>query len=124
MISLAQFPAGPEWVATGPSFAPARHGGGARLLPIDDERAIWRAVRQRFASTAFELAWASTVLHGLNLAPQWRPDMVILEPSLPDEDGYVACRQLRTWSTSPIIVLSARDGEADKLLAFAEGADD
>jgi two-component system KDP operon response regulator KdpE len=124
MTSLAQFPALLEQDTTAPAFAPARRDGGARLLLIDDERAIWRAVRQGFASTAFELAWASTALHGLELALHWRPDVVILELSLPDYTGFEACRQLRTWSASPVIVLSARDNEADKLMAFAEGADD
>jgi two-component system, OmpR family, KDP operon response regulator KdpE len=106
------------------SSAPAHRGGGARLLLIDDERAIWRAVRQGLVSTAFELAWARNALYGLKLALQWRPDVVILELSLPDQDGIDACRELRMWSSTPIIVLSARDSEADKLLAFAEGADD
>jgi two-component system KDP operon response regulator KdpE len=124
MTSLAQFPAMPERDATAPSVAPACRDGGARLLLIDDERAIWRAMRERFASTAFELAWASTARHGLELALHWRPDVVVLELSLPDLDGFEACRQLRTWSASPVIVLSARDSEADKLMAFALRADD
>jgi len=75
-------------------------------------------------SSAFELAWASTAAHGLELAAQWRPDVVIPELSLQDRDGLEVCRQLRTWSAVPIIVLSARDSEADTLLAFEEGADD
>src|SRR5262245_60535119 len=122
MISLAHFPSLPNRDTTAPSFAPARRAGDARLLLIDDERAIWRAVRDGFASTAFELAWASSTLCGLELALRWRPDVVILELPLPDQDGFEACRQLRTWSASPIIVLSARDSENDKLAAFMLGA--
>jgi two-component system KDP operon response regulator KdpE len=124
MTALTQLSALTARNATAPSSAPARRDGGARLLLIDDERAIWRAVRHGFACAAFELAWASTAARGMEMALQWRPDVVILELSLPDRDGLEACRQLRKWSATPLIVLSERDSEADKLMAFAEGADD
>jgi two-component system KDP operon response regulator KdpE len=112
------------WDTTAASCTAARRRGGARVLLIDDERPIWRAVRQGFASTGFELAWACTATHGLALVAQWHPDVVILELSLSDRDGLEVCHRLRTWSTAPIIILSARDREADKLMAFALGADD
>src|SRR5215831_19005003 len=76
------------------------------------------------ALAGFELAWAATAAGGLALASRWRPDVVILELSLPDSDGLEVCHRLRTWCAAPIIVLSARDSEVDKLLAFEEGADD
>jgi two-component system KDP operon response regulator KdpE len=60
----------------------------------------------------------------LELVAKRRPDVVILELSLADQDGLEVCHRLRTWSAVPIIVLSARDSEADKLMAFAEGVDD
>jgi two-component system, OmpR family, KDP operon response regulator KdpE len=124
MTVLTQLSAVTSWNATDPSSASARRDDGARLLLIDDERAIWPAVRQGFARVAFDLAWASTAARGLEMALQWRPDVVILELSFPDRDGLEVCHQLRKWSATPLIVLSVRDSVADKLIAFAEGADD
>ena len=124
MTSMAHLSALIEQDTSATANTPARRGNGARVLLIDDERPVWRALQRRPMSSAFELAWASTAAHGLELAAQWRPDVVILELSLPDRDGLEVCRWLRTWSAVPIIVLSARDSEADTLLAFEEGADD
>jgi two-component system KDP operon response regulator KdpE len=124
MTSLTYASALTEQSTTVTSNTPARRRAGARLLLIDGERAVWRALQRGLTSTTFELAVASTAARGLELVARWRPDVVILELSLPDRDGLEVCHRLRTWSAVPIIVLSARDSEADTLMAFEEGADD
>jgi two-component system KDP operon response regulator KdpE len=94
------------------------------VLVIDDEPEIWRAVRAGLANAGFTAEWASTGAEGLELVARWRPDVVILDLTLPDLDGIEACRRLRSWSRVPIIVLSVREGEADKVTALELGADD
>lgn len=105
------------------SAAPAR-GSAARVLVIDDEPEIWRAVRAGLASAGFTAEWAETGAEGIELVARWRPDVVILDLTLPDLDGIEVCRRLRSWSQVPIIVLSVREGEADKVTALELGADD
>ena len=97
---------------------------GARVLVIDDEPEIRRAVRAGLAGAGFAVEWAPTAAAGLDLVTRWHPDVVILDLSLPDMDGLEACRQLRAWSPVPIIVLSVRAGDADKVAALELGADD
>ncbi|HEX6797806.1 MAG TPA: response regulator transcription factor [Ktedonobacterales bacterium] len=101
-----------------------RTGGGARVLVIDDEPEIRRAVRMGLEGAAFEVAWAPTGREGMELVARWHPDVVILDLSLPDMDGIAVCRELREWSAVPIIVLSVRSGDADKITALELGADD
>ncbi|WIG59336.1 MAG: DNA-binding response regulator KdpE [Ktedonobacterales bacterium] len=97
---------------------------GARVLVIDDEPEIRRAVRAGLASAEFAVEWAPTGTQGMEMVAQWHPDVVLLDLSLPDIDGIEVCRQLRTWSQTPIIVLSVRSGDADKIAALELGADD
>lgn len=97
---------------------------GARVLVIDDEPEIGRAVRTGLAGAHFTVEWVPTGVEGLEQVAQWHPDVVILDLSLPDMDGIEVCRELRTWSQVPIIVLSVRDREADKITALELGADD
>lgn len=97
---------------------------GARVLVIDDEPEIGRAVRTGLAGAHFTVEWAPTGAEGLEQVAQWHPDVVILDLSLPDMDGIEVCRELRTWTQVPIIVLSVRDREADKIAALELGADD
>jgi two-component system KDP operon response regulator KdpE len=104
---------------------PALHRpGGARILVIDDEPEIGRAVRAGLASAEFAVEWASTATKGMEQVAAWHPDVVILDLSLPDMDGIDVCRELRTWTQVPIIILSVRGGEADKIAALELGADD
>nr|MBF6592486.1 response regulator transcription factor [Ktedonobacterales bacterium] len=109
-----------------PTNAPvaARGPGGARILVIDDEPEIRRAIRAGLAGTEFVVEWAPTGQQGLDRVAQWHPDVVILDLSLPDRDGIEVCRQLREWSRVPIIVLSVRGGDTDKITALELGADD
>ena len=97
---------------------------GARVLVIDDEPEIRRAVRAGLAGQRFAVESASTGAEGLDMAVRWHPDVIILDLSLPDLDGLDVTRQLRTWSSVPIIVLSVRGGDADKITALELGADD
>ena len=98
--------------------------GKVRILVIDDEPEIRRALRIGLAGVEFAVEWAPTASQGIDLVTQWHPDVVILDLSLPDMDGLDVCRQLRTWSPVPIIVLSIRSGDADKITALDAGADD
>ncbi len=102
----------------------ARLPMGARVLVIDDEPEIWRAVRAGLVSAGFTAEWASTAAEGVALAVRWHPDVLILDLSLPDQDGLDVCRQVRTWSQVPIIVLSVRGKDEDKVTALELGADD
>ena len=100
------------------------HRAGARVLVIDDEIQIGRAVRAGLAGSGFIVEWAATGRDGMERVAQWRPDVVLLDLTLPDIDGLEVCRQVREWSQIPIIVLSVRAGDADKIAALELGADD
>lgn len=104
--------------------ASAQRSSSARVLVIDDEPEIWRAVRAGLAGAGFTADWASTGAEGIELVARWHPDVVILDLTLPDLDGIEVCRQIREWSQVPIIVLSVRGGDADKVTALELGADD
>jgi two-component system KDP operon response regulator KdpE len=99
-------------------------GGGARVLVIDDEPEIGRAVRTGLQGADFAVEWASTAAQGIERIKQWHPDVVLLDLSLPDMDGQEVTRTVRQWSSVPIIVLSVRAGEPDKIRALEGGADD
>ena len=94
------------------------------ILVIDDEAQILRALRTILTAKQFRVTVASRGEEGLTLAAAQPPDLVILDLSLPDMDGVEVCARLREWSQVPIIILSVRDGERDKVLALDKGADD
>jgi two-component system KDP operon response regulator KdpE len=93
-------------------------------LVIDDEPQILRALRTILTARHFRVTVASRGNDGLTLAAAQPPDLVILDLSLPDMDGFEVCERLREWTQVPIIVLSVRDGERDKVTALDKGADD
>lgn len=105
-----------------PTASPAHVS--ARLLLIDDDPALWRAMRLRLAHAGFALRCARTATQGLEHMTRWHPDAVLLDLTLPDMDGLEACRRIRAWSQVPIIVLSMRASDADKIMAFEAGVDD
>ncbi len=107
-----------------PPQPPAAGATGARILVIDDEPQIQRAVRTRLEAANFAVVGALNARDGLTLVARRHPDLVILDLSLPDQDGLDVCRALRSWSPVPIIVLSVRAGDADKVTALESGADD
>jgi two-component system KDP operon response regulator KdpE len=94
------------------------------VLVIDDEPQILRALRTILAEHKFRVTTASTGEEGLTLAAANPPDVVILDLGLPRMSGLEVCAQLREWTQVPVIVLSVRDTEHDKVRALDEGADD
>ena len=96
----------------------------ARILVVEDEPDIRRFVRLALASEGHEVFEAATLQRGLIEAGSRRPELAIVDLGLPDGDGSDLIRELRSWSAAPVIVLSARSGEADKVAALDAGADD
>lgn len=96
----------------------------ARILVVEDEPDIRRFVRMTLESEGHEVHEAPTLKRGLIEAGSRRPDLAVVDLGLPDGDGVELIRDLRTWSQAPVIVLSARGGEADKVAALDAGADD
>jgi two-component system KDP operon response regulator KdpE len=95
-----------------------------RVLVIDDEPQILRALSTNLRARDFEVDLAQTGAEGLRRAADRLPDLVVVDLGLPDIDGVEVVAGLRGWTTVPIIVLSVRDGEADKVAALDAGADD
>jgi two-component system KDP operon response regulator KdpE len=96
----------------------------ARVLIVEDEADIRRFVRMALESDGYDAFEADCSKRGLIEAGSRRPELVILDLGLPDGDGVDFIRDLRGWSACPVIVLSARSGEADKIAALDAGADD
>jgi two-component system KDP operon response regulator KdpE len=94
------------------------------ILVIDDEVQILRALRTILTANQFRVSIASRGEEGLALAAAQPPDLIILDLSLPDMDGVEVCTRLREWTQVPIIILSVRESERDKVIALDKGADD
>jgi two-component system KDP operon response regulator KdpE len=94
------------------------------ILVIDDEAQILRALRTILTAKQFRVTTASRGEEGLALAAAQLPDLIVLDLSLPDMDGVEVCARLREWTQTPIIILSVREGERDKVSALDKGADD
>src|ERR1700682_6251193 len=92
-------------------------------LLIEDERQIRRFVRTALETEGWQIVEAETIKQGLVDAGTRKPDVVILDLGLPDGDGIEFIRDFRGWSPIPIIVLSARTAETDKIAALDAGAD-
>jgi len=93
-------------------------------LLVEDERQIRRFVRAAMEGEGWHVAEADTMKQGLVEAGTRKPDLVVLDLGLPDGNGVDFIREFRAWSSVPIIVLSARTGETDKIEALDAGADD
>ncbi len=104
--------------ASAPTSAPPT------ILVVEDEKEIRRFVRMSLELEGFAVFEADGVRRGLIEAASRRPDLVVLDLGLPDGDGLDLIRDLRTWSQAPILVLSARTTEDDKIAALDAGADD
>ena len=96
----------------------------ARILLVDDEASIQRAVAPLLRSRGYEVETVGSGSDALRVASERPPDLVVLDLGLPDLDGVEVCRRIRKGSTVPIIVLSARSNEVDKVAALDLGADD
>jgi two-component system, OmpR family, KDP operon response regulator KdpE len=94
------------------------------VLVIDDEAAIRRLLRAALEPQNYQVCEAGTGQLGLQEAVGHRPDVVILDLGLPDMDGLTVLKRLREWSQTPVLVLSVRDREGDKVAALDNGADD
>lgn len=94
------------------------------LLVIDDEPQIRKFLRISLASQGYKVIEAGTGAEGLSQAALMRPDLVVLDLGLPDMDGQQVLEELRQWSTVPVLVLSVRASEAQKVQALDNGAND
>jgi two-component system, OmpR family, KDP operon response regulator KdpE len=96
----------------------------SKVLVIEDEEPLRRALRIFLVAHDYEVVLAASGQEGLDAAAREHPDVVILDLGLPDMDGVTVATALRGWSTTPIVVLSARDAEPVKVAALDAGADD
>jgi len=94
------------------------------VLVIDDEAPIRRVVRNAIAGEGTQVLEASTGQQGIDLAAAQRPDLIVLDLGLPDVTGADVCRDIRGWSTAPIVILSARHSDQEKAALLDLGADD
>jgi DNA-binding response OmpR family regulator len=97
---------------------------GRSILVVEDEEAIAEAVRVRLASEGYDVRVAGDGPEALRLAGDERPDLVVLDLMLPGMDGLEVCRELQRESWVPVLMLTARADEADKVAGLAVGADD
>jgi two-component system KDP operon response regulator KdpE len=93
-------------------------------LVIDDELQIRRLLRVCLEANGYRVLEAATGQEGITEAAQRKPDVVVLDLGLPDMDGVTVLKRLREWSRVPVVVLSVRDREEDKIAALDNGADD
>src|SRR5436189_2325571 len=99
-------------------------GAKTRVLVVDDEAVILRFLRPVLAANHYEVLTAGTAAAAIKIIANGTPDIVVLDLGLPDEDGKHVIRHVRKWSDIPMIVLSARDREIEKIEALDLGADD
>lgn len=95
-----------------------------RVLVIDDEKQVRRAVKGALAPLNASVSEAETGHEGLTVAAAERPGCIVLDLGLGDDEGIRVCRELRTWSQAPILVLSAREDAREKAVLLDAGADD
>jgi two-component system, OmpR family, KDP operon response regulator KdpE len=97
---------------------------GKKVLIVDDEQAIRRFLRATLSAHGYTITEAGTARQALELCAREHPDLVILDLGLPDMEGIEVTRRIREWSQVPVIILSVREREADKVAALDAGADD
>jgi len=96
----------------------------ARILVVDDEPQIRRVLRSTLAFRGYELVEAANGEEALELARKVKPDLILLDVNLPGMSGIETCRELRRFTAMPIIMLTVRNAERDKVVALDAGADD
>lgn len=94
------------------------------ILVVDDQVPVLRSLRRILIASGYEALVAASGMQGLDLARKSPPDLVLLDLSMPGMDGLAVCRELRQWSTAPIIVVSSHGEERFKVHALDLGADD
>jgi two-component system, OmpR family, KDP operon response regulator KdpE len=97
---------------------------GLRVLVVDDEEEIRRFLRASLKTHQYEVIEANNGANAISLLRETHPDLMILDLGLPDMDGVEVTRRVRSWNQIPIIILSVRSREADKIEALNSGADD
>ncbi len=95
-----------------------------KILVVDDEPKIRMFIRANLEAQGYEVYLAQDGVEALEMAGRILPDVVVLDVNMPRLDGIQTCRRLREWAEMPIIILSVREGEKDKVKALDEGADD
>jgi two-component system KDP operon response regulator KdpE len=97
---------------------------GERILVVDDEAPIRRALHSALTAHGYTVTTAENGATALETIATWAPDAIVLDLVMPGIDGLEVLRETRTWSSVPVIVLSARGEESDKVMALDQGADD
>lgn len=95
-----------------------------KILVVDDEEQIRRALKSILTARKYDVILAANGEDAIDFAIDHNPDMIILDIAMPGLSGIEVCRELRTWYTGPILALSVRSGDADKITALDTGADD
>jgi two-component system KDP operon response regulator KdpE len=96
----------------------------ARILVVDDEVQIRRLLQTGLSGYGYAVELAADGLEAVEKTRAWRPDVIVLDLGLPKLSGLEVCQSIRSWSSTPIIVLSVRDTDRDKITALDLGADD
>jgi two-component system KDP operon response regulator KdpE len=94
------------------------------ILIIEDEEALRRFLIPTLSGQHYQVLSAATATEGLAMARSHNPDLVLLDLGLPDRDGMAVLQEIRSWSRKPVVILSARNQERDKVRALDQGADD
>ena len=97
---------------------------GDRVLVVDDEPSILRVVAANLRARGYEALTATSGTAALTAIETQQPDCIVLDLGLPDVGGLEVLRRLRTWATTPVVILTARDDERDRATALELGADD
>ncbi len=97
---------------------------GARILIIEDEAQIRKLLRVSLSAHGYHVEEVATGKEGMTRAASFKPDLIILDLGLPDIDGKTVVQRIREWSVTPILILSARDQEQEKVDSLDAGADD
>ena len=102
----------------------AMENKSARIMIIDDEPQMRRLLQVALTAHGYEIRGAETGRAGIDQTAVFHPDLIVLDLSLPDLDGIEVIKQLREWTQTPVIILSVREQEGDKIAALDAGADD
>ena len=95
-----------------------------KILVVDDEELLVKGIRFNLQNEGYEIFTGSNGLEAVEMAKQYTPDLIILDVMMPEMDGMTACARIREFSNVPIILLTAKTDDMDKLMGFENGADD
>lgn len=95
-----------------------------RILAVDDEERILNFLKSKLKASGYEVITASNGIEALELAQAQEPDLIVLDLLMPKMDGFETLKELRSFSAVPVIILTARDADADKIKGLTQGADD